>query len=358
MDNADKHRWSTWTHQEAANLLFHEDDYVVDLDPDAVVNIFPDDEEDEEDDNNEDDDQSEGNNGRTIVTKPLSALTLKKIQKLEEVFDQGVKESAKYTSEEEEAQKNCSHALAVETVKELDSFCEERGMDYQLQRQKFHELYQNLKRANNRELRLKIISQEILPAQLVAMDAKELAPEALKRKRESEAEKYFKQQVIIREDPNAPILRKTHKGIEVIGLIEANQGINSRTNTPIPLSPVDDDPQVIKSNPLAHIPWTNEMANILGQDQPISPSSNDNVEPPKKVRRTKEHQPEQEVASTSPASFVSLLFHPWNALVKYRKDLPEKVRAKLDTSVIFCSLNSHLSRMTLPPFRYSTKAKG
>ncbi|EZG44293.1 transcription factor S-II, central domain protein [Gregarina niphandrodes] len=82
-------------------------------------------------------------------------------------------------------------------------------------RQKGYEIYQNLKRDHSVRHRVRIISGDLSVAALVSMDAKELAPESVKRRRREEEQKYLKEQVILT-DASPGTLKKTHRGLEAM----------------------------------------------------------------------------------------------------------------------------------------------
>lgn len=103
--------------------------------------------------------------------------------------------------------------LACALLMEIELFC---GLNEDQIRPKFFDLYQNLKRENNKSLRQRILTGELPLNELARMDAKDLAPDTLKRKRQEEADKYMREQVILRHDPNSQIIIKTHKGIETL----------------------------------------------------------------------------------------------------------------------------------------------
>jgi len=76
------------------------------------------------------------------------------------------------------------------------------------------EIYKNVKRPTNPELRAKILSGAISPEKLAVMTTNEMAPAAVRAKRAAAQEKFYREKVIIQ--PVGPVVRKNHKGIEVI----------------------------------------------------------------------------------------------------------------------------------------------
>ena len=75
-------------------------------------------------------------------------------------------------------------------------------------------LFPNLSDYRNYELRLGILNNEISTAELIKMTSEELAPSSLKKRRIERQEKYFKEQVLMKED--AIIIAKTHKGEAIL----------------------------------------------------------------------------------------------------------------------------------------------
>eukprot|EP01053_Blabericola_migrator_P001272 Blabericola_migrator_1__1271@NODE_132_length_13257_cov_135_196133_g116_i0_p3_GENE_NODE_132_length_13257_cov_135_196133_g116_i0NODE_132_length_13257_cov_135_196133_g116_i0_p3_ORF_typecomplete_len590_score116_13TFIIS_M/PF07500_14/2_2e13ZirS_C/PF16583_5/0_42_NODE_132_length_13257_cov_135_196133_g116_i031944963 len=299
-----------------------------------------------------------------------------KIEKLRDVFFKGLEEyrncsepiDALIPGLNDSTSADGALKLSALVIQAMDQYCYQSGMDPRLERQKFHELYQNLKRDNNKELRFKIFKGEIPIEQLVAMDAKDLAPEALKRKRETESEKYFQQQVILKEDTTSAVIRKTHKGLETVGDDEGlsinKQDLSKSNGTsssaggeqsdanasagPASGNPNEGDqaPHFLATGP---VPWQDEMANLLEtQTQSAAPSPvksnaevDDSVEPPgKRARLGPElyvNAPETDKASPgiypdkspstcSPAAFTQLVFRPWESLAWNHKELFQKLR--------------------------------
>ncbi|PHJ18895.1 transcription factor s-ii central domain-containing protein [Cystoisospora suis] len=93
-----------------------------------------------------------------------------------------------------------------------------KGLDSRRQKQRFFELLSNLKRDNNQELRRKVLTGSISVNRLVKMESAELAPSFVRKEREEERERHFRQAILLHEAPAAALarLRKTHKGIEPV----------------------------------------------------------------------------------------------------------------------------------------------
>jgi hypothetical protein len=66
----------------------------------------------------------------------------------------------------------------------------------------------------NHELRYAILNNDILPEELVKMQAEELAPSSVKNRRVERQNKYFKEQVLMKEETK--IISKTHKGESIL----------------------------------------------------------------------------------------------------------------------------------------------
>eukprot|EP01054_Gregarina_sp_Poly1_P005726 Gregarina_sp_Poly_1__5725@NODE_300_length_9800_cov_150_504469_g259_i0_p2_GENE_NODE_300_length_9800_cov_150_504469_g259_i0NODE_300_length_9800_cov_150_504469_g259_i0_p2_ORF_typecomplete_len570_score103_38TFIIS_M/PF07500_14/2e14DUF5411/PF17424_2/0_31_NODE_300_length_9800_cov_150_504469_g259_i080289737 len=295
-----------------------------------------------------------------------------KVEKLKEVFFKGLEEY-KACAEPLDAlipglgdtdSSEAAIKLSAAVIQAMDLYCYQSGMDAKLERQKFHELFQNLKRDNNKELRFKIFKGEITIAQLVAMDAKELAPEALKRKRETESEKYFQQQVILKQDPKASVIRKTHKGLETVGGDEetliAKSSENKKSTASTPPSELEEmkvseedsaasQPHFLTTNA---VPWQDEMINLLEAQNEATPNelseAEASAEPPgKKLRVGDYHHPmptmsppetlaaeasspsvfiEKSPSTKSPAAFTQLVFRPWESLAWNHQELFHKLR--------------------------------
>lgn len=64
--------------------------------------------------------------------------------------------------------------------------------------------------ARNFELRFSILNKDLPPSELVKMSSEDLAPSSLKNRRIELKDKYFKEQVLMKEDMK--IIAKTHKG--------------------------------------------------------------------------------------------------------------------------------------------------
>ncbi|KFH13424.1 transcription factor s-ii (tfiis), central domain-containing protein [Toxoplasma gondii VAND] len=93
-----------------------------------------------------------------------------------------------------------------------------KTLDSRRQKQRFFELLSNLKRENNQELRKKVLTGQISVRRLVTLESAELAPSFVRKEREEERERHFRQAVLLHEAPAAALarLRKTHKGIEPV----------------------------------------------------------------------------------------------------------------------------------------------
>lgn len=81
-------------------------------------------------------------------------------------------------------------------------------------KKKFRTLYSNLSDFRNHELRCGILNNDILPEELVKMQAEELAPTSLRNRRIERQNKYFKEQVLMKEETK--IIAKTHKGESIL----------------------------------------------------------------------------------------------------------------------------------------------
>lgn len=82
---------------------------------------------------------------------------------------------------------------------------------------KFRTLVYNLQDPKNTELRFALLTGDIKPSELPKLDSIQLAPSRLKRDREMREEKYFKEQILIKEDNfEGKILVKTSKGETII----------------------------------------------------------------------------------------------------------------------------------------------
>jgi len=81
-------------------------------------------------------------------------------------------------------------------------------------KKKFRTLYSNLSDHRNYELRFAILNNDILPEELVKMQSEELAPSSLKSRRTERQNKYFKEQVLMKEETK--IIAKTHKGESIL----------------------------------------------------------------------------------------------------------------------------------------------
>jgi len=68
----------------------------------------------------------------------------------------------------------------------------------------------NLNDYRNSEIRFSILNNDVSPQELVKMSSEELAPSSLKNRRIERQNKYFKEQVLMKEDTK--IIAKTHKG--------------------------------------------------------------------------------------------------------------------------------------------------
>lgn len=214
------------------------------------------------------------------------------------------------------------YQLAKQLLLQVDRFCSDKGIiDANLQRQKFYELFQNLRRSNNRQLRIRIITGDLPIKDLVEMDAKELAPESLKKKREEEAEKYFKQQVILQEDPKASIIIKTHKGIETIAAptLETKRlkAGGSKDPSPAP-SPrgVHEDLMSSKIELVPSVPWA---AEIPSSDE-ISPMLQASGAPTPPEGATNEG------TLVSTPAFSAVEAKPWTELFEKADSLLQKAR--------------------------------
>eukprot|EP01087_Luapelamoeba_hula_P016443 TRINITY_DN5057_c2_g1_i2.p1 TRINITY_DN5057_c2_g1~~TRINITY_DN5057_c2_g1_i2.p1 ORF type:complete len:714 (+),score=100.22 TRINITY_DN5057_c2_g1_i2:662-2803(+) len=87
---------------------------------------------------------------------------------------------------------------------------------------KYRTLLHNLSGERNHELRRRVLTGLVTPHDLCRMNSQELAPKELSLWRERRTEQYFAENVIIpATDSQLPIVKKTHKGEEVVqGLIE------------------------------------------------------------------------------------------------------------------------------------------
>jgi hypothetical protein len=81
-------------------------------------------------------------------------------------------------------------------------------------KKKFRTLYLNLIDYRNSELRFSILNSDITPQELVKMSSEELAPSSLKSRRMERQNKYFQEQVLMKEE--AKIIAKTHKGESIL----------------------------------------------------------------------------------------------------------------------------------------------
>ena len=75
-------------------------------------------------------------------------------------------------------------------------------------------LYNNLNDYRNSEIRFAILNLDLTHTDLVKMDAEALAPSSLKNRRIDRQNKYFKEQVLMKEDTK--IIAKTHKGESIL----------------------------------------------------------------------------------------------------------------------------------------------
>lgn len=69
--------------------------------------------------------------------------------------------------------------------------------DRQQFKRKIFDIYTNLKRDNNKDLRRRVLTKEMSVEELVRADTLELAPDVLKRKREEEVEAHYRRNVIL-----------------------------------------------------------------------------------------------------------------------------------------------------------------
>ncbi|PFH35311.1 transcription factor s-ii (tfiis), central domain-containing protein [Besnoitia besnoiti] len=113
-----------------------------------------------------------------------------------------------------------------------------RTLNSRRQKQRFFELLSNLKRENNQELRKKVLTGQISVNRLVTMESAELAPSFVRKEREEERERHFRQAVLLHETPVTALarLRKTHKGIEPV--LEDSDFLQSSPPASEPAPPV------------------------------------------------------------------------------------------------------------------------
>jgi len=81
-------------------------------------------------------------------------------------------------------------------------------------------LYFNLIDSKNFDLRFSLLNKEIIPTDLVKMKAEELAPSSLKQERLERQQKYFNEQVLVKDDNK--IITKNHKGVSIIVVNNGN----------------------------------------------------------------------------------------------------------------------------------------
>ena len=72
----------------------------------------------------------------------------------------------------------------------------------------------------NTELRFAILNGDILANELVKLSSEELAPSTIKNKRIERQNKYFKEQVLMKEDMK--IITKNHKGESILNTNDFN----------------------------------------------------------------------------------------------------------------------------------------